>query len=148
MLTVVYKFRSNSIYTNTDSIRNVKALMINEFLKLVVVPDTRIFKLVSFYSFMEIVLKVNLIFESYIYIYIYIVGAWWYCRGCKCPPIHWADKVELATVVKGDSKAPFSIATTMMVKGGCYSFPLIAPLDPWSLPYNAVLSNAASMTIF
>ena len=31
---------------------------------------------------------------------------------------------------------------------GCYSFPRIAPLYPWSLPYNAVLNKAASSTIF
>ena len=39
------------------------------------------------------------------------------------------------TVVKGDQKAPFSIATTLRCRGGCYSFPRIAPLYPWYLPY-------------
>ena len=39
--------------------------------------------------------------------------------------------VKLATVVEGDPKAPFSIATTPRCRGGHYSFPWIAPL-----PYN------------
>ena len=47
------------------------------------------------------------------------------------------SKVKLATVVKGDLKAPFSIATTPRCRGGHYSFPWIAPFYPWSLPYNA-----------
>ena len=38
------------------------------------------------------------------------------------------SKVKLATIVKGDQKAPFSIATTLRCRGGRYSFPLIAPL--------------------
>ena len=29
----------------------------------------------------------------------------------------------LATVVEGDQKSPFSIATTPRCRGGCYSFP-------------------------
>ena len=41
----------------------------------------------------------------------------------------------LATVVKGDPKAPFVIATTVLLcdsycRGGRYSFPWIAPLYP------------------
>ena len=36
----------------------------------------------------------------------------------------------------GDPKAPFSIATKPRCKGGHYSIPWIAPLYPWSLPYN------------
>ena len=53
----------------------------------------------------------------------------------------------LATVVKGDPKAPFSIATTPRCKGGGYSFLWLAPLYPWSLPYNAEC-KVASSTIF
>ena len=45
-------------------------------------------------------------------------------------------KVKLATLVEGDLKAPFSIATTLRCRGGCNSFPWIAPLYPRSLPYN------------
>ena len=51
---------------------------------------------------------------AYIYIYIY--------------------KVKLATLVEGDPKATFSIATARGVGEG--TIPRIAPLYPWSLPYN------------
>ena len=36
----------------------------------------------------------------------------------------------MATVVEGNLKALFSIATTPRCSGGCYIFPLIAPLYP------------------
>ena len=39
-------------------------------------------------------------------------------------------KIKLATLVKGNPKAPFLIATTPRCKGGCYSIPLIVPLYP------------------
>ena len=52
----------------------------------------------------------------YIYIYIYIY--------------------KLAILVDGNPKASFSIATTPRRRGGCYSFSKIAPLYPWSVPYN------------
>ena len=45
-------------------------------------------------------------------------------------------QVKLATVVKGDPKAPFSIATTPRCRGGRYTFPWIAPLYTWYVPYN------------
>ena len=48
-----------------------------------------------------------------------------------------AYKKKLATLVEGDLKAPFSIATTLRCRGGCYSIPWITPLYSWSLPYNA-----------
>ena len=38
---------------------------------------------------------------------------------------------------RGWPKAPFSIATTARCRGGHYSFPWIAPLYPWTVPYNA-----------
>ena len=44
---------------------------------------------------------------------------------------------KLATIVEGDPKAPFSIATTPRCRGGRYSIPRIAPLYPWTVPYNA-----------
>ena len=47
------------------------------------------------------------------------------------------SKVKLATVVEGDQKAPFSIATTLWCKGGCYAFPWIAPLYSQYVPYIA-----------
>ena len=37
---------------------------------------------------------------------------------------------KLATIVEGDPKAPFSIATTPRCRGGRYSIPWIAPLYP------------------
>ena len=42
-------------------------------------------------------------------------------------------KVKLATIVEGNPKAPFSIATTSMCRGGRYSFPglLYFTLDPY-----------------
>ena len=46
-------------------------------------------------------------------------------------------KLLLATVVEGDQKTPFSIATTPRFWGGYYFFPWIAPLYPWYVPYIA-----------
>ena len=46
-------------------------------------------------------------------------------------------KVKLMTVVKGDLKAPFPIATTLRCWTQCYSFPWIAPLFPWYVSYIA-----------
>ena len=40
------------------------------------------------------------------------------------------------TLIEGDQKAPFSIATTPGCRGGRYSFPRIKPLYPLSEPYN------------
>ena len=45
--------------------------------------------------------------------------------------------LKLVTVVEGNPEAPFLIATTPLCKGGRYSFPWIAPLHPWYVPYNA-----------
>ena len=57
----------------------------------------------------------------YIYIYIYIY------------------KVKLATIVEGNQKAPFSIATTPMCRGRRYSFPglLYFTLDPYLIMLSA-----------
>ena len=44
---------------------------------------------------------------------------------------------KLATVVEDDQKVPFSIATTPRCRGWGYSFPWIAPLYPWYVPYIA-----------
>ena len=44
---------------------------------------------------------------------------------------------KLVTVVKGDPKILFSIATTPKCREGCHSFPWVAPLYPWSIPYDA-----------
>ena len=42
--------------------------------------------------------------------------------------------VRLATLVKGDPKASFSVATTPRCRGGRYSISWIAPFYSWSLP--------------
>ena len=44
----------------------------------------------------------------------------------------------MATVDEGDQKAPFSIATTPKCRRGRYSFPWIAALYPWYVPYISV----------
>ena len=44
---------------------------------------------------------------------------------------------KLATIVEGKQEAPFSIATTPRCRGGCYSFPGIAPLYPRYVHYIA-----------
>ena len=56
-----------------------------------------------------------------------------------CTPIRlvWSKVVKLATIVEGDQKAPFSIDTTPKCRRGRYSFPRIAPLYPWYVPYIA-----------
>ena len=46
-------------------------------------------------------------------------------------------KSKLATLVEGDPKAPFSIATTPMDRGGRYSIPWTASLYLWYVPCNA-----------
>ena len=48
-----------------------------------------------------------------------------------------AYKVKLAIIAGGDQKALFSIATTPRCRGECYSFPWIAPLYSWYIPYIA-----------
>ena len=57
--------------------------------------------------------------HTHTHIYMYVIPTNIYIKQVK---------VKLATVVKGDQKAPFSIATTPRCRGGCYSFPWIAPL--------------------
>ena len=63
--------------------------------------------------------------NRYIYIYIYTIYLSIY--------IYIVSKVKLATVVEGDPKAPFSIATTPWCMGGRYSFPRLLhfTLDPY-----------------
>ena len=39
---------------------------------------------------------------------------------------------KLSTLIEGNPKAPFSIATTLRCRGRLYSIPWIAPLYPWS----------------
>ena len=58
-------------------------------------------------------------------VYYYIILYLWDCNS--------KVKVKLATWVKGDQKAPFSIATKLRCRGGCYSIPWTAPLYPLML---------------
>ena len=58
--------------------------------------------------------------------------------GCSpCFSYLAVSRVKLVTLVKGDSKAPFSIATTTRCRVGHYSLPWIAPLYPRYVPYTA-----------
>ena len=80
--------------------------------------------------------------------------SWYYRQYSWCLELFWScdvlqyfwlaliNKVKLATVVKDDQKAPFSIATTLRCRGGHYSFPLICTLYCW------VLSKEVSSTTF
>ena len=54
----------------------------------------------------------------------------------------------MATVVEGDQKAPFSIATTPGCRGGRYSFPNCSTLPLIRTLYCWVLSKEVSSTIF
>ena len=65
----------------------------------------------------------------YIYIYIYITLIYIYIY-IYIRVICISKKIKLATVVKGDQKAPFSIATTRGVGGAATPFPWIDPLYP------------------
>ena len=58
------------------------------------------------------------------------------------------SKVKLATLVEGDSKAPFSIATTPTVGEGSTPFPGLLHFTLDSTLYCWVLSMEASSTIF
>ena len=51
---------------------------------------------------------------------------------------------KLVTLVEGDPKTPFSIATTPRCRGGCYFIPWIVSLYPWSLPYLTVWIKKSS----
>ncbi len=79
-----------------------------------------------------------MIFKIDIYIYIYIYVCVCVCV-CVCKKEREREREsmieknaitekKLMTVVEGDQKAPFSIATTQRCRGGRYSFPRIAPL--------------------
>ena len=52
-------------------------------------------------------------------------------HGLNClSHMTYALQIKLVTLVKGDPKAPFSIATEPRCRGGPDYFPLIAPLYP------------------
>ena len=68
--------------------------------------------------------------HTHIYIYIYI------CIYVKVYIYIYSKLVKLATIVEGEPKVLFLIATTPRCRWR-YSFPWIAPFYPWSVPYNA-----------
>ena len=51
--------------------------------------------------------------------------------------LYYSKKIKLATIVEGDPKAPFSIATTPWYRGECYSIPGIATLDSYLIMLSA-----------
>ena len=71
--------------------------------------------------------RINMCISIYVYmcVYIYI----YVCIGV-CMSIYVYIVKLLVTVVEGDPKAPFSIATTPRCRGGRYSFTWITPLYP------------------
>ena len=73
-------------------------------------------------------------FNHYANIYIYIYRERYIVH---CGVLYIYIYIKLASVVEGDLKTPFSIATTPRCRWGRYSFLLIALLYPWSLHYNA-----------
>ena len=81
------------------------------------------------------------LYQLYIYECLFVIHMRRYLYECVL-------YVKLATVVEGDPKTPFSIATTLRCRRGRYSFPWIVPLYPRYVPYNAVLSKEVSSTIF
>ena len=68
----------------------------------------------------------------YIYIYIYIIHIIHIYIYILSKYIYIHSKVKLATIVEGNPKAAFSIATAPRCRGGRYSFPgwLYFTLDP------------------
>ena len=71
-----------------------------------------------------LLLKAEIIFHSFFLHCLFFI--WLNIKWAQ--PHSYIYIVRLATVVEGDSKAPFSLATTPRWKGGCNSFPWIAPL--------------------
>ena len=66
------------------------------------------------------------------------IGAMWNTNSLVQDTLYtYISKVKLAIIVEGNTKAPFSIATTPKCRGGHNSFSWIAPLYPWYVPYNA-----------
>ena len=76
------------------------------------------------------------VYNSMRYICVFFLLILLVCILCiekvKCSSMY-----KLATSVEDDPKSLFSIATTPNCRTGRNSFPWIAPLYPWSLPYNA-----------
>ena len=83
------------------------------------------------------IISIYIYLHSYRFLHIQshirIVSIYLYIHKYKSSKV----KVNLATIVEGDQKAPFSIATTLRCRGGHYIFPCIAPFYSWYVPYIA-----------
>ena len=78
-----------------------------------------------------IIITTIVLFVSLFVVVVFFFFVFFFIACVQSTPIK--DKLfqqisKLATVVKGDQKAPFSIATTPRCRGGRYSFPWITPL--------------------
>ena len=71
----------------------------------------------TFHSFFQFSIKVKVLIFLFTFFQFYSV-------------VSRDSKSKLASIVEGEPKAPFSIATTPRCKEGRYSFPWIAPLYP------------------
>ena len=80
--------------------------------------------------------QIQMIFKQMHWLVVWVLWHINLCRLFNAKSI-FIQIVKLATIVKGDQKAPFSIATIPRCRGGHYSFPWIAPLYPWYVPYVA-----------
>ena len=60
------------------------------------------------------------------------IQSWYFKQKQQSSIFH----IKLATIIVDEPKAPFSLTTTPRCRGEWYSFPRIAPLYPWSVPYN------------
>ena len=72
-------------------------------------------------NFMKTLVSITLIYlinGGFIFVYINILTGLW------------IEKVKLATVVEGEQKAPFSIASSPKCRRGSYSIPWIEPMSP------------------
>ena len=113
-------------------------LFLSLFIFIVLLAKVDFFKISIIFRKLSVVLTLlnyfhniwRLYIHIYIYIYIYVCVCVCVCVCVfVCVYIHIK---KLATIVEGDLKAPFSIATTPRCRGGRYSFPglLYFTLDP------------------
>ena len=77
--------------------------------------------------------EIVLFFKSILNVFILINISLWYAVFAGLQFIY----IKLATVVEGDLKGPFSLATTPRCRGGRYSFSWITSLYPWFVHYDA-----------
>ena len=117
----------------------------------------------TFFFFVVCVCVYVWVFSDFTYSYFFSMGVWMcVLRFCVCVcvcvcvfvfvcgSVVWniSKKVNLATLLEVNTKAPFSIVTTPRCRGGCYSFCglLNFTLDPYLIILS--VKKAASSTIF